>query len=360
MSVPHLMLALSGHGYGHLAQCAPVVSALREALPGLRLSVCSSLPAAVLESRLPGPFTTIERSLDPVLPMLSAWEVDRERALAVYADFHAGYQTGLLEEGSLLKGLSPDLLLANAPYRVIEAAGRLGIPAVALCSLNWAEVFDCYCAGMPGAERIREQMLRGYRAAETFLTPEPCLPMAGFEHRQRIGPVARTGEARRSELEAALRLDSGVTLVLVALGGIATDLPLECWPHRESTVWLFAEPVQTERDDRVNVAPLGLSLVDIIASVDAVITKPGYGTYAEAVCAGTALLTLERPDWPETAGLNDWAVRHGRHAEISRAAFLGGEFVGALDRLLASPGPGAPPKPTGVQQAAGYLLSRLA
>ena len=162
MSVPHLMLAISGHGYGHLAQCVPVVSALRKALPGLRLSVCSSLPAAVLESRLPGPFTRIERLLDPVLPMHSAWEVDRVRALGVYAAFHADYDTGLRQDRELLQDLSPDLLLANAPYRVIEAAGQLGIAAVALGSLNWGVPPDASTAYSPGSSL----QARGRRPSE--------------------------------------------------------------------------------------------------------------------------------------------------------------------------------------------------
>ena len=34
---PHLLLAVSGHGYGHLAQCAPVINALWQRLPRLRL-----------------------------------------------------------------------------------------------------------------------------------------------------------------------------------------------------------------------------------------------------------------------------------------------------------------------------------
>ena len=38
--MPHLFVSLTAHGYGHLAQVAPVVAELTRRLPGLRLTVC--------------------------------------------------------------------------------------------------------------------------------------------------------------------------------------------------------------------------------------------------------------------------------------------------------------------------------
>ena len=75
-AAPHLLLALSGHGYGHLSQCAPVINALWQRHPELRLTVCGSLPHAVVASRLEREFSYRQTELDPVLSMYSAWEVD--------------------------------------------------------------------------------------------------------------------------------------------------------------------------------------------------------------------------------------------------------------------------------------------
>ena len=49
---PHLLLAVSGHGYGHLAQCAPVINALWDRVPALRVTVCSQLERVVIAGRL--------------------------------------------------------------------------------------------------------------------------------------------------------------------------------------------------------------------------------------------------------------------------------------------------------------------
>ena len=91
---------------------------------------------------------------------------------------------------------------------------------------------------------------------------------------------------------------------------------------------------------------------------DAVLTKPGYGTYAEAVCNAVPILTLARPDWPETPYLNAWARRHGCLEEISVTQFRSGDFGSALERLWQKPLP-EPPEPEGIQQAVDILSACL-
>ncbi|MGD2112695.1 MAG: hypothetical protein PVI50_04855, partial [Gammaproteobacteria bacterium] len=93
---PHLLVAVSGHGYGHLAQCAPVINRLWERLPDLRLTLMSALPRTVLARRLVRDFTHIAAETDPVLRMHSAWEVDRPASCRAYRGFHRR-RTALLE-----------------------------------------------------------------------------------------------------------------------------------------------------------------------------------------------------------------------------------------------------------------------
>jgi hypothetical protein len=356
---PHLLLAISGHGYGHLAQCAPVINKLASRVTGLRLTLMSALPERVLRQRIEADFTCIDAGTDPVLCMHSAWEVDVPASQVVFREFHRRRAALLEDTRAQLRTLKPDLVLANIPWLLLAAAARENIPAVALCSLNWAAVFNSYLGDRPGAGEIHEFMLAGYRAADVFLAPAPALPMPELGNVRSIGPIARHGRQCRAVIRENYSLAADVTLVLVALGGIATTLPLADWPEREQTVWLFAEPVQSARRDILGCASIDRPLIDILASVDAVITKPGYGTYTEAVCNGVPLLTLARPDWPETEYLNAWANRYGRHGEITRAQFYSGDFLDSLERLLSMPVPSTVPEPTGIGEAVEVIAALL-
>lgn len=358
MQSPHLLLALSGHGYGHLAQCAPVVNALWADIPELRLSVCSALPREVVATRLDGSFVYHGVELDPVLQMFNAWEVDVPASQQVYRAFHDNRDAGLQRDVELLRQLSPDVVLADIPYRILSAAAQLGIPAIGMCSLNWADIYAAYCEGDRTDRQILTEMIAGYRAAHTFLTPQPAIPMPQLDNICSIGPIARLGTRQKAALCEQCGVAEDVNIVLVALGGIATDIPLDLWPQLDNTVWLFTTATGAVRDDCLETSALALPFIDVLASVDVVLTKPGYGTYAEAVCNAVPLLSIERPDWPETDVLNRWARQHGQLELMTREQFYQGTFAPQVRALLAmDAGPGM--QPTGISQAAGLIRSLL-
>lgn len=99
---------------------------------------------------------------------------------------------------------------------------------------------------------------------------------------------------------------------------------------------------------------------DLLRSVDAIVTKPGYGTFAEAACNGTAVLYQRRDDgWPEQDCLIDWLQAHARCAEVTAGDLLAGNLGPALETCLHH---AVPPAPTfdGADTAAHYLMDLLA
>lgn len=97
-----------------------------------------------------------------------------------------------------------------------------------------------------------------------------------------------------------------------------------------------------------------MSFTDLLSSVDAVITKPGYGTFTEAACNGTPVLYQRRTDWPEQECLIAWLEQHGCCGEIDEEALLRGQVGEALDGLWQA-APRTPPGTDGAQQAAGLI-----
>jgi hypothetical protein len=63
-------------------------------------------------------------------------------------------------------------------------------------------------------------------------------------------------------------------------------------------------------------------MIDLLRSVDAVIAKPGYGTFAEAACNATPLLYVRRQEWPEQDCLIEWLHPQPSGADEAAAALL--------------------------------------
>ena len=226
----HLLAAITSHGFGHAAQVAPVINALSERDSNLRVTLFTSLPDKYLRERLLVPFDKIDKAPDFGLVMHSAFSIDLNASSARYADLHANWEVHLQEQVDLLEQAAPDLLLADIPYLTLAAAKRAEIPAVALCSLNWADIYRYYFSTKAEASRILAQMEDAYRSAAVFLQPEPSMPMRFLDKHRSIAPIASNAINRREELTGALGLQEGQKLVLVAPGGIDSRFPIEDWP----------------------------------------------------------------------------------------------------------------------------------
>ncbi|MEJ2345220.1 MAG: hypothetical protein P8076_11380 [Gammaproteobacteria bacterium] len=356
----HLLVAVSGHGYGHVAQVAPVVNALAQMTPGLRLTVYSAAPEYILHNRFRVPFRQVRREPDVGAVMDSALAVNVERTAAAYAAFHRHWDASVQEEAARLRMLAPDLVLADVPYRVLAAAARAAIPALALCSLNWADIYRHYCGAVAGADAIHRQIVDAYDDAEQFLCPEPSMPMPGIRNRRPVAPIAwPAADGARRRLRERLGRYGDRHLVLVTLGGIETANPMSAWQEDPDICYLVPRAWEVQRPGFVAVENVDLQFSDVLAGCDAVVTKPGYNTMVEAACAGVPVLYVPRADWPEAPWLVRWLECHGRCRAIDEEVLDRGGIGPQLVSLLQQPA-SAPPIADGARQGAAILAEYLA
>lgn len=353
----HLLVDVSAHGLGHLAQTAPVLDALRALWPGLRLTVRSAVPPSRLRTRIPGDFAHVAAASDFGFAMINAVDVDRAASAARYRQFHADWPRRVAAEAAWLRRHDVEAVLCNAAYLPLAAAAEAGIPGVGMSSLNWADLYAHYLGDEPGAAVIHAQILDAYNAARCFLRLTPGLPMVDFPARIDVAPVAAVGRPDRAHFAQALGLDESKRWLLVAMGGMDFPVDFTAWPRQAGACWLLQGQGRPARDDQRLFDPGEPRFADLLASADAVITKPGYGTFVEAACAGKPILYLERDDWLETPHFARWLARHARAVEVRRDQLLAGDFLAELDALWASPVP-PPPLAEGAGQAA-HLLAGL-
>jgi hypothetical protein len=361
---PHLLVDISAHGLGHLAQTAPVLAALRSLRPDLRLTLRSGLSRAHLAKRIAEPFAHLCQASDFGFVMHNAIDIDHAASAAAYRAAHADWDARVRAEAEALRHLGATAVLANAAYLPLAGAALAGLPAIGMCSLNWADLFDHYFGGEAWAAPVGRQIRAAYAAADIFLRVTPGMPMRGFANRREIGPVAALADIARPvlrrKLAGRLGLDESARWVLVAMGGIEFRLPVDSWPHTPGVQWLCPAAWNVGRDDVRVIDPPGSaeSFTELLAAADAVLTKPGYGTFVEAACQGTPVIFVPRNGWPEEAPLVEWLRRHVACADIAREAAQRGELAAVLNRLWSAPAL-PPPSPGGITEAVAALLPFL-
>lgn len=360
--MPHLIVSISGHGFGHVAQTAPVLNLLHERMPNLRFTVRSAVPLAHLRARISAPFTQLPGEGDIGMLMSSALDVRIKESRAAYRAFHADWDARVADEAHLLRELGADMVLSNVGYLALAGAQLAGIPNAALCSLNWSDIYRHHF----GDDAIAAQIQDCYAHADAFLRATPGMAMNDPSMMLRTGlpnlipvlPIAATGINRRTELDRHLKLSAGAKLVLVSMGGIASRLPIEHWPRIEGVRWLVQKSWQAHHPDAIILESLPMSFGDLLASSDALICKPGYGSFVEAASCAVPVLYVSRADWPESPALIAWLQQHGLCREVARKVLEQGNIAEVLEDIWNAPRP-TPVIPQGAEQVAKWLAERL-
>jgi len=356
--MPHLFLDISSHGLGHLAQVAPIVNELAKRLPDLQLTLRSGLPPARLRARLQPEFRHVAEHSDFGFAMHDAVRIDYEATAALYRDWHADWPARVAAEARHLRELAPDLVLTDVAYLPLAGAALAGIPALSMCSLNWADLFAHVFGDAPWVPRIHAQILAAYRGAEAFLRLTPAMPMPDLANARPVPPVAALGQDRRDEVSARLQLRDDERVVLVAFGGFDKAMGADRWPVTPGVRWLVPASWEVKRSDMTALESLKMNFTDLLRNVDAVLTKPGYGTFTEAACNGTAVMYVRRDDWPEQDCLIDWLHANARCCELEESALSDGTMSNLLDALWAQPLPPLP-RPDGAAAVAELIAARL-
>lgn len=354
----HLVVSISGHGFGHVAQTAPVLNELHRLCPSLQLTVRSSAPRSHLRSRIHAPFNSLASNGDIGMAMSSALSVDVETSRVAYRHFHADWAQQIETEARTLRELKADMVFSDVGYLPLAGAQRAEIPNVAMCSLNWSDIYRHYCT-QTADQLISQQIQSCYAQADAFLRTTPGMPMSDLKNLVPVAPIAAIGINCREELHHQLKLSRDEKLILVSMGGISNRLNIEEWPSVEGVRYLVQKNWQIAHPNAIEFDDLPFSFSDLLASCDALLCKPGYGSFVEAACCGIPVLYLGRPDWPESPALISWLQQHGLCREVTLQELAHPNLGDILQTLWRSEQP-VRVQAEGASQVANWILDRLA
>lgn len=335
----------------------PVLNELGRRVPNLRAILRTTVPALFFRDRL-----TIPWDLQPVQQDIGCIQrgpiqIDVPATWDAHKVFHADWDQRLSAEIAAIQSTKPSVIVADTPYLVCAAGAAAGIPTVALASLTWDEVLEPFASPGDGTQQgILSSIRTAYRQVDLALRIAPGLPMRAFKTVCDIGPIAEPAASQRAALRAHLRVDEADRVILVGFGGIPlASLPWEQMEQMNGYRFIVDRVMANSSTRTVGLSSLPFEFKTILASVDAMMTKPGYGTIVEAVALGIPLLYVRRHNFADEAPLVDYLHRYGCGVELALDDFTQGRWELPLKRALTMPIPPAPPPATGAAEAAEVI-----
>jgi hypothetical protein len=341
-----------------------VLNELGARLPNVRAILRTTVPAPFFEARLTIPWTLSQARQDIGCIQHGPLVIDIEATWMAHLDFHHDWDRLIEQERREMAAVSPDLVLSDISHLSIDAAARSGLRPVALSSLSWDAILKGYLSpGSPAAAEHHAAVAhirRCYEAAEVLIRPTPGMDLHAFKQIIDVGPIIEPIQPETARLRDAIGAGPDDRLVLVGFGGISlTALPYDRMDQMTGYRFLI-DGLPPRSFQRIHSAlDLGMKFMTVLASVDMIMTKPGYSTIVEAVDKRKPVVYVRRHHFGDEMSLVEYLHRYGRGAELSLSDFASGRWKSALDAAWQAPHPADPPPASGVTQAADLLARYL-
>ncbi len=362
--LPRIAYYVTAHGYGHGVRSCDMIRALNRLAPDLRVTIVSDLPEDFFRNRLPGSSVVYRPgSFDVGMVQLDSIRVDvpasREKAehlLRIRSELVA-------REAEFLKEGDFGLVVADIPAIPLEAAARSGLPSIAVGNFSWDWIYSAYVVDDPRWTRIVCAFEEGYTQADLLLRLPFSGVMRAFRRVEDLPLLASAGRCRREEIANLTGCPLKATWILLSFTTLEWgDEALDRVEQMTDCHFFTVLPLCWKRRNIRAVDRESIPFADLVASVDAVVSKPGFGIVSECVVNRKPLIYADRSDFLEYGPLETGVRRFLKHVHIPSGNLYEGDLRDAVEALKDAPEPVEQLKSGGAElgarRIAGFLGRR--
>lgn len=368
-----LYFALTAHGFGHASRASALLAELSTRLPRLHVILNTGAPEWFLEAML-GPardraraagrqftFEIRRAPLDVGIVQSDSLNMDLAATLAALQDLEARRPALLAAEAEFLRAREIDMIFADLPALAGDLGKLSGVPCFAQGNFGWDFIYDALGAEFrPYAARMRES----HAHVEHLFHLPFAEPMTSFPARESVGLTGFAPGLNADVVRELLQLSDDAPAILLTFGGMGlARIPYQNalrfdgrrFPRRTFVSFDADAPALPNLR---RVADLRIRPVDVMAIASAVLSKPGYGSFCEALRVNLPYYCIRRDGFAESRILLEDLQRFFRH----RIVELGEFYESDWRFLLEEPRPPSAregPADGGNSTIAGKLIAAL-
>lgn len=349
---------ISAHGYGHGVRSSDVIRSLVNIDPSIRIIIVTDLPEAFLRNRIPHGNLVFHRGrYDVGMVQLDSIKVDVGATLREVQQLYAHRRALTDQVKALLCKEKADCVVADIPPIPIEAASELGVPSLAIGNFAWNWIYEPFMEQHPGWKELVHWFEEAYSKTGLLLKLPFSEPMKVFPRRENMNLLASPGQNRRMEMAEALGADPAMRWVLLSFTTLDWDAETASRVgHIPGCRFFTVQPLAWPGSGILGIDREQFSFSDVLASVDGVVSKPGYGLLSDCVVNRKPLLYADREHFIEYPVLVDAINRYLSNAHIPVQELYQGNLEPFLDKLWCASEAKEPMPGGGAEAAARRIL----
>ena len=285
---------LSNHGFGHASRNIPIIEELLEREDDLRIIVkCGKNQIQFISESLErySPKITYYEINNDIGLVLKEGNIDVDKA-KLYSDvkkFIGSWDERINEEIQFLKDNYVGLVISDITPWIFKSCNISGIKSVFVSNFTWVEIYRRFLNSTLCDKYLECYKMADYAFIYPFSTEEAVTYFKNIEY---VGLVCRKFNVINAEF---IKNSYKNPLVYISVGrsvDIKRPIDLEGLPYN----FIYTEGIELQGSNTIKIPMSTLNTQDYILAADYVITKAGWSTVSEAVCARKPMLVLRRDE----------------------------------------------------------------
>lgn len=288
---------ISDHGYGHAARNIPIIQSLLKQNASLKIIIKTSInlinfmKQSLKSSSLRIAYYELNTDLGLILKS-GSMSVDKIQLYDKLIEFIDSWDEKIDYERRFLLETKVDLVISDITPWVFKSCKLANVKSVFISNFTWTEIYE----DIFGSNDIYMKYKECYSLASFAL----IYPLAGniekyFTCVKRIGMSCRKFSSQE-KLKIIKKYQKPIVYVSVGRSvNLENGINLEGLPF----YFIFTEGIKIVGSNTELIEIDTPNTQDYILASDYIITKAGWGTIAEAICAKKPMLVIERNEVQE-------------------------------------------------------------
>jgi hypothetical protein len=325
MNAPVVYFAITNHGFGHAVRVAAVAAELKRLNPKIVLIIATSAPRWLFESYIEGDFIHRVRSFDIGVVQSDSLHMDLDATLEILTSLEKKQDSIIASEASFLKTNRVSLVLGDIPPMLALIAKAANVPCWMMSNFGWDLIYQQW------GERFQasvDWITSCYRQCNHLFRLPLHEPMSSFSSCIDVGLTGGNPKYSMSELREKFDLKQPTERTsLIIFGGLGLEfVPYHTLSNFPDWQFITFDSNAPKIDNLRFIAEHQYRPVDFMPLCSQVVSKPGYGTFAEAIRLDIPIVTIQRSDFAETPFLLEGLQDYSQHRILDNKNFFLGNW----------------------------------
>ena len=322
---PVLYLAITSHGFGHAVRTASVAAKVQELLPETLLVFVTTVPNWLIASYIKGDYIQRAKKLDVGVIQSDSFTMDQPATLAKLQDIRHRADRIIAAEVDFLKLNKVGLVLADIPPLAAPIAHAADISCWFMSNFGWDFIYrDWGGEFIPEADWITANYQKGDRLFRLPLHE----PMTQFSEITDVGLIGGSPSKDPKVMQETFSLTKPKEkTILLTFGGLGLDgIPYDALSKFPGYQFITFDRQAPDLENLCKITDVAYRPVDFFPLCDRLVSKPGFGTFAEAMLQDLPVATLPRDDFAEGTVLLEGLQKISHHQILNPTTFSQGNW----------------------------------